>query len=349
MSISFDKFVEWAENRFNGDIVVKGKEVRINSIFTEDYKHKMWCNPHGGKKERPNGVFHCWKTDRKGSLITLVMMVDGCTYEEALETLEGQDISFAALEKAIDELYDKPKAAAIQAETKMQFPPGTFLINNLPTNNYFRLTAEAYLKGRMIPTEGLMVCTGEEPWLDELHYNNRLIIPYYDRNGQLIYFNGRYLGARKEVIDKMKYLGPPKSIGVGKEDVLFMTQWPSEGKVYFCEGELDAKSIHIAGLPSGAWGGKNVSDTQAKLMRPYIPVICLDNDKAGREALPKIAAFLRERGFKEIWYVKPCGLETGKKVDWNDMLVKFGPKLLKAYILRYEKRWDELDELKALG
>ena len=78
MPIDFDTFVNWAENRFD-KIQVKGKEVCLNSIFAEnDSKFHLWCNPYGGKHERTFGVFHCWKTDRKGSLVSLVMEVDKC-------------------------------------------------------------------------------------------------------------------------------------------------------------------------------------------------------------------------------------------------------------------------------
>ena len=62
MAIDFDKFVRWADSRFH-DIVISGSEVRINSIFTDDAKHKMWCSPSGGKSGRDFGVFHCFNTD----------------------------------------------------------------------------------------------------------------------------------------------------------------------------------------------------------------------------------------------------------------------------------------------
>ena len=47
--IDFEKFLDWAESRFD-NIVVSGDEVKVDSIFCEDHKQKMWCNPYGGKK-----------------------------------------------------------------------------------------------------------------------------------------------------------------------------------------------------------------------------------------------------------------------------------------------------------
>src|SRR3990167_8124291 len=105
MAVNFNAFRQWAESRFS-DVIVKGKEIRINSIFEEDTGHHLWCNTEGGKKKRKNGVFHCFKTDRKGSLVTLVMEVDKCDYDEAITALKGQT-SVRALEKRLEEFFAK--------------------------------------------------------------------------------------------------------------------------------------------------------------------------------------------------------------------------------------------------
>ena len=76
MAIEKEIFVQWAEKYFD-KVDVRGDEVRINSIFAEsDSKQHLWCNPAGGKNQRPYGVYHCWKTDRKGSLVSLVMEIE---------------------------------------------------------------------------------------------------------------------------------------------------------------------------------------------------------------------------------------------------------------------------------
>jgi hypothetical protein len=40
MAVDFEKFLSWAESRFS-PIEVKGEEVCINSIFTDDSKKKL--------------------------------------------------------------------------------------------------------------------------------------------------------------------------------------------------------------------------------------------------------------------------------------------------------------------
>jgi DNA primase len=331
MSIDFEKFLSWAESHFDGDVVVKGNEIRINSPFAEDHKHHCWCNPMGGKKgdERPMGVYHCWKTDKKGTLVGLVMEIDHCEYDEALEILGAGDMSLARLEEKLTELFSNKKEEKAEVITSgIQLPSHTFLINEMENDNFFRLEAEIHLDARKIPFKKFYVCVAGD-------YRNRIIIPYYDRTGKLIYWNGRYMGNLKDVT---KYRGPDKSVGVGKGDVIYMPSWPEKGsKVYFCEGEFNAESLCIVGLNGGAFGGKNVTEEQAQLMRDYIPVICVDNDKAGGNALPKIGDFLFAQGITRISYVRP---PNGYK-DWNDMLVKLGPNIVRAYVLSKEKMFDE--------
>jgi DNA primase len=337
LSLSFEKFLAWAEQRF-GDVVVKGNEIKINSIFDpDDYKHHMWCNPYGGKKgeDRPHGVYHCWKTGRKGTLVSLVMDVEHVPYEEALDILDGNP-PMSEVEKEIERMFDSKQAQVISIPEKgIDLPPGTFRIRDLPEDNYYRISAEAVLASRKLPVDDLMVCTQSPPTKDEPDYNNRLIIPYHDRSGKLVYFNARYLGKDKDVV---RYLGPPKEIGIGKGDVVYMPSWPEPGtKVYLTEGELDARSLIVAGLDAGAFGSKILTENQAAILRGYLPCLCLDNDKAGKVALPQIGDYFLSQGFKAFSYVRPPKMYK----DWNEMLQKAGPRLLRGYVLSNEKVYDD--------
>ena len=330
MSVDFDKFLSWAESRFDGDVVVKGNEIKLNSIFCDDFKHHMWCNPGGGKKKRDNGVYHCWKTDEKGSLISLVMQVDKCDYDEALDILDHGDTSLEEMEKKLDEMFAQKVVVPKTIEPLIiKLPEFTHLITNLPPDNFFRTEAEMYLKGRRISPEGLMVC------VDGDEYNYRIMVPYYDREGKLIYFNGRYIGNSKKVL---RYRGPDKSIGVGKGDVVYVPHWPKNGeRIYLVEGEFDALSICESGLFGGALGGKNLEEAQATMLRPYKITLCFDNDKYGKGAVAKIGDFLMSQGFTDIHFVRP----PTKYKDWNEMLQDTGPKILRAYIEGREKAYNE--------
>lgn len=332
MSVDFDKFVKWATARFGEDnIVVKGKEVRINSFFVpDDSSYHLWCSPSGGKKSRKFGVYHCFKTDQKGSLVKLVQLVDSCDREDALTTLAGRT-SIRDLEKKLEEMFEVEKEIPPPVvKDPITLPPGCELISDLGTNNWWRNKAETYLTNRKIPIDGLYICT-------EDRYKARIIIPYYNREKKLIYFNGRHIGK-----SKCKYLGPPKEIGVGKEDVVFMAgAWPKTGEtLYLCEGEFNAISLKLCELNAAACGGKNMSEKQALMLAEYKIVLCLDRDKAGKQGTSKMTSMISAvetvKGQGKLKIVIPA---PGYN-DWNEMLVKLGPTMLWHYIAKNQRPLD---------
>lgn len=335
MAVSFKNFVKWAKGRFGDDnVVVAGKEVKINSIFEpDDDGYHLWCNPSGGKKQRKFGTYHCWKTDKKGSLVKLIMIVESCSRDDALAKLQGQT-SIRELEKQLEKIFASQDEETIveQPKSDLSLPADCYLISDLGTNNWWRKRAESYLTDRKIPIDGLYICT------DGIKYKNRIIIPYYDRFGKLIYFNGRALGQ-----SKMKYRGPEKEVGVGKEDVIYMAgKWPAEGSlVYVCEGEFNAISLKQAELSAAACGGKNMGEKQAILLSDYRICICLDRDKAGKAGTTKMSSMIaaletsKKTGEKLMYVVPPQGYN-----DWNEFLQKNSAVLLYHYIKKNQRPLD---------
>lgn len=329
MAIEFDRFLRWAESRFD-NILVKGKEIRLNSVFTPepDTKRHLWCSPAGGKKKRPQGVYHCFKTDRKGSLIKLVMEVDGCDRNEAEAVLLGTP-SIRMIEEQLEDFFRKQDEGTVIVVKPFQgidLPPSCYRIGAMSPSSWWRVKAEEYLAGRHIPSAGLYICT-------EGKYKARVIIPYYSREGTLVYWNARHIGHAKQ-----RYIGPPKEVGIGKEDVIYMESWPSDGAmIHLCEGEFNAKSLAVAGLNGAACGGKSMSEKQAVLLKGYRIVICLDRDNPGwkgsssmSDKLSSITLQMRAQGYPSLLLTRP---PEGFK-DWNKMLVDVGPNILHEYIIQ---------------
>ena len=334
MAINFDKFVEWAESRFK-DVVVTDKEIKINSIFTSDDKHHLWCSPTGGRKEYKFGAFHCWKTNKGGDLIKLVRLVDNCSREEALSTLCGYK-TIAQLEKDIDEFLGDTTSYLSEdsknsEKSKFSLPSGSHLISDLGTNNWYRQKSEEYLTNRKIPIDGYYVCM-EEP------YKGRIVIPYYGKSGELIYWNSRSISQKS----KLRYLGPPKSCGIGKEDVIYMAgKWATSGSiVHVCEGEFNAKSLQLSELNACACGGKNMSEKQAIMLSDYRIVVCLDRDKAGTHGTMKMLNMLslskNLQSNDKLMYVRP----PEKYNDWNEMYIDAGTALVHNWIHSRSKSVD---------
>jgi DNA primase len=329
MGVDFNKFLNWVESRFD-NISVSGNEIKVNSIFCEDSKRHLYCNPLGGKKERPYGVYRCWKSDERGSLAKLIMLVDKCTFQDALNVLGVGDVTLAQMEEDIAKFFEEK---SVNTELKemaktLHLPPNTRRIIELPPDDFFRTEAELYLAKRHLPVGDLMVCTSGD-------FVNRIVIPYYDRDGILIFYNARYLGKSDKV---PKYLGATADKG----SVLYFPTWPPKGsKICIVEGEFDAISICVSGLFSCAIGGKYLTEKQSTLLSGYKPILCLDNDKSGKKALPQMGDFLLQEGFEEIGYIRP----PVQFKDWNEMLEKTNASTLKQYITAFEKPYDELTSI----
>ena len=327
MSVDFKKFSSWIKQHFT-DVVIKGKEIRINSIFdTSDTNHHLWLSPDGGKKKRKNGVYHCFKTDQKGSLAKFVQIVEGCDYDTAKSRLRGESsIRECELELqrmlAEDDYVITPKAT----KKKMEFPPHCHLISNLPSHNWWRKKCEEYFESRKIPSDGYYICVDGE-------FKARIIIPYYDAAGELIYWNGRHLGK-----SKLRYRGPDRELtGIGKGDVVYFPgKWtPINEKLYICEGEFNAKSLQIAEFNSAAAGGKNMTQEQAAILKDYKDIcLCLDRDKAGRAGSKNMSNLINFWGVPSL----NCVVPPKEFNDWNELLVKYGKEVLRAYIQKNEKK-----------
>ena len=303
------------------------------TLYSQKIQNTTCGAPLLAAKLKEKMVF--FKTDKKGTLAKLIQVVDKCSYEDAYLILNGRS-SIRELEDKLYDFFDKldgqEEVPTIIEKKTLSLPEGSSLISSLPKNNFWRNLASEYLEKRKIPIDDLYICRTAP-------YKARIIIPYYDKDGDLFYFNARHVGK-----SSLRYLGPDKSIGIGKGDVLFMAGgiWPEKNSfVYVCEGEFDALSIFHSGLNSIACGGKNFSEKQMSLIKDYKIVICLDNDKAGFQGSTSMSMMASQNmqtngSDQRLMFVSPY--KSYK--DWNEMYIKEGPKILKNYILASRKNLD---------
>jgi hypothetical protein len=323
--VDFDSFLRWAESRFDS-VLIKGKEILINTPFESgDTNHHLSCSPSGGKFKRDDGVYHCWKTDRRGSLLNLIREIDGCSKREALEKLKHGGCMNDE-ERRLEEFF-KVKDQIAGPTPAIELPPYCVKVEDYLPTHVYRQEAESHLAPRKLPVDGLYYCHDGE-------FRNRIIIPYFDKVGRLIYWNARH------IIDKhkLRYMGPAKEVGVGKADVIYMVEWPEPGsRIYLTEGEFDAISLTLAGFFAGACGGKELSDSQIEYLRGYEVCLALDNDKAGKRALPVMAGKLTANGFPWPTWVRP----PKDFKDWNKLLQVHNEKVLRGYVVKSERMYSE--------
>lgn len=333
--IDSELFLQWAKDYFgeeNISFARGGEEICTNSPFTEDFKHHLWMNPSGGKSDNPeNGSYRCWYTDRSGSLVKLVADLEGIDWEEALELISEQ-VSLRELEKRLDKFFqvEAVQSTVFQSNAGLlQLPENTYLIDSLGKNETFYHRATQYLKNRKIPTDDLFVCTSG--W-----YGNRIVIPYYNKRRELVWWNARTLSSDPKVL---RYMKPNISsdTGISQENVFFMRSFPKpNSQILIMEGEFDVIALHVCGIHAASCGGgKSLSDNQINLLRPYIPVLAFDADGPGKQALIKVGKRLLEQGFKDIFYVRP----PSKYKDWNKLYIETDAETVNSYIKKHIKRF----------
>lgn len=336
--IDKDAFLEWCKDRF-GEENLKfrkgGAEICTHSFFVDnhpdfpdgDHKFKLWMNPDGGKHERKDGVYRCWYTNNKGSLISLVSIVDKIPWDQAADRI-CSEIPLRVLEQKVHDFYNNVKGTVVEEENsnQLRIPPYCAKISDMNPTSFYCLRAMEYLNKRKIPAEGLYVCTDGD-------YKNRIIIPYYDKDNKLIYYNARTLSKDAHVLRYMK----PKPEEANQTKVLYAKRWPKQGsKVYLTEGEFDSMTLFLAGFMSFACGGKYLSESQIELLRGYQIVLAFDSDGAGKTALMDIGGQLMASGFSNMRYIRPPKLFK----DWNKLYEMRNIETLKAYIEKYEKPYD---------
>lgn len=333
MPVDFDLFYEWAQDHFGEEnIKIKktshGVEICTNSVWSEskigktDSKFHLWMNTSGGKSKHPEfGSYRCWLTDEMGSLVGLVCKLSGIDWEEAESRICGTT-SLRVLEQRVHDFFGSTDFVdvVVKESKNIDLPKSSYLINELLPNNLMRNRAEKYLADRKIPIDDMYVCIAGD-------FKNRIVIPYYNSDNELIYYNSRIMDEK----NKMRYR---KCDSVNKESVLYMTNWPKpKTKIYIMEGEFDAISLKLSGLVGCACGGKYLSDKQIDLIKNYEPVLAFDSDNAGLQAMVDIGSSLLEKGFPKISYVRPPKVYK----DWNKLLKEKNVETVYEYIKRFEK------------
>jgi DNA primase len=324
--IDFDTFLSWAKNHFD-TIKVKGEKICLNSIYCEhlggDSKQHLWCRPY-------TGYFHCYKSGKKDTLHNLVMDIEKCSYDEAVDILGGEQ-SIRYLESKLEAFFASQESQTVVAQTKLELPPGTVSVKNLMQPTQQKVLD--YLASRKIPPDGLYYCVSGDLY-------GRIIIPYYNSDGKLIYFNGRDVTGKT----KLRYRGPAIETGFRKDEVVWMSFFPKKGaKIYLTEGEFDAMTLNLCGFHGCATGGKDVCPKQIEMIRNYRVCLAFDTDPSGKDAFRHLGWTLYENGIKSVTFVRP----PAPYKDWNEMFAggKNKPALdnaiIRAYIEKHEKPFNE--------
>lgn len=250
-------------------------DYKLTSTFREAIFHCPFCN-HRKRKLSINvqtGLWHCWVCQSyngtKGNIFYLLKRINASAeIIDKFKNFYGNNVSLKR------ESAFKTTKASLPKEYQFIFD-----IKDLKS----RLNAFYYLKKRGITDDDIV--RYRIGFCDKGEYENRIILPSYDK-----YFNLNYFVARSIFDDvKPKYKNPP----VTKNLIFFehLVDW--NYPVVLCEGFFDAIAIRRNAIPLG---GKFLSDALIEEIFSNKPevIVCLDND-ALKDSL-EIYRFLSQNG-----------------------------------------------------
>ena len=174
-------------------------------------------------------------------------------------------------------------------------------------------------------------------------FRHRITIPIRNHRGEVISFGGRIFGEGSE--GRPKYLNGPQSPIYDKSNVLYGLYEAQaalkQGKpAVLVEGYFDAIAVHRAGLPTAvapcgtSLTPRHVDELKRRVERSRV-ILCLDADKAGKEATDKAIKMLLSAAVE-------VGLVLLPDKDPDQMVNAGNAELLKSMILDAPSALDAL-------
>jgi len=302
-------------------------------------------------------LWHCMGCDKGGSVIDLVMQLDGLTFREAVDQLMTStglvSRGTAAKQKTTEppqELPEKPAVAPERAAALIERAV-TIYEKNLSESD----DARAYLDGRGITDAGLLTrhcagyCNGK---LSEILPGNGgvredlaavgilltpkkegttpkrerfagcVVFPVLDVDGNLTTLYGRHTGTG----NKRHVFLPGRSTGLWNAPAM-----KTSSELIVVESVLDALSVEVAGFPNvvAAQGTNGLHDADIADMKQHgvsAVTLLLDGDEAGANACGKLRPRLEAQGIAVTVKALPADQ------DPNSYLQEHGAEALARFL-----------------
>jgi DNA primase len=251
-----------------------------------------------------NGVpgYHCFNCGESGNFYKIYSLVKGLSYDEAVAELNKWESVQNRLKQ------DRNK---IKAEKKKE----EFNFNHILDDCYSLTSSTDSIIGRRYIQElEKFYCNRNVPLNYDIfvaykgEYKSRFIIPLYNENDNIIYFQGRRI---PKTLKYPKYKNP----AVPKE--LIIPNWHRfdlSMPVVIAEGLLDS---YMLGTQGTSCLGKEISeDFLYELFKicKERPIVALDNDEEGHKALLR---FLKKNKYarKVKYFIYPSDFEKYKDLN----------------------------------
>ena len=260
------------------------------------------------------GFYHCFGCGASGDAFTFVQETRGGDFTDAVEHLAGltgvqleeENIDpatqkrrmdgYTALENAAryfkrsldDTTIDYLKKRGLTGETAKEFMLGTSEESWDGLKSY--LLSEGFAPEALIETGLVVEGSGARGAYDR--FRGRLMFPIQDMKDRVVGFGGRVLGDGEP-----KYLNSSDSPFFHKSHILYNLNRARAGikqadAALLVEGYMDVIGLWQQGIKNAvaACGTAVTAEQVAMLWRFHsAPTVCLDGDRAGREAATKLA------------------------------------------------------------
>ncbi len=280
------------------------------------------------------GICYCFPCQKGGDIFSFYQQIEGVDFKQALKDLA---------EKAGVTLPDRPTESVVNKDEKERLRDcltaavdfyAKQLAGSASTKEYlakrgvsaeeiatfglgfapdsFDATYSYLLKAgfsrKEIQTAGLGIQKdiNEEKIYDR--FRNRLMFPIYDNQGRIAGFGGRTLAN-----DDAKYLNTSDSPLYHKSSVLYgfhhaMKAMRDTKRVILVEGYFDVLACHRVGIHEVvATCGTAMTEEHARLLKRSVDrvVLCLDQDRPGREAAERAFIIAAKEGLQVEGIVLP--------------------------------------------
>ena len=252
-----------------------------------------------GKKSRFNyysdkKLLMCFNCGVTHSPVNFLKEVESKSFRDVLLDVDSQSISGLN--------YEKNELLATYNEiekSKLELPDDVINLS-CPTqskyyvNDYFIKTAISTIKSRRLDTalykRNLYLSR------EDMIHRNRIIIPFYDENNELVFYQSRSQTQKQNEFGKyISSLDATKTF-FGLDTINF-----NKPNLFLIEGPLDCFFVEN----SIAMGGLKMNEKQSKkleTLRGFFNIVwCLDNDFGNKDVLKKYSELIKKKESIFLW------------------------------------------------
>lgn len=270
--------------------------------------------------EDAGGVWKCHNCNKSGNFLGFYSIIKGISINEAIKEININ--SFGDLKKTLRPKRLK-KIKRTKATDKVHFNYFTkdwIGINEKKEGmiaNLYKDTLRKYLAKRKLPTSYPFYIAYQGDFKD------RIIIPIFDKDNDIIYFQGRIM---EDKFSELRYKNP--DVSDKKHIILNEHKFNPEKYIVVTEGPIDA--IMVGDQGTTCFGSSVDDEFLEKLSRKTNKgiILALDNDNTGKEETLKI---IQKSKFGKLLFYFVMPFKDIK--DLNELSIKKDVNDIYSYIV----------------